>query len=157
MSGSLDVMTFGSLDRAKMADSLWDDWLLWTFPPWSTTYLENQSSGSGSLDLGAERLRASTGTTSGSEGYVRLRRMDDYLNLLDPTWDRERRIRTVVRFLDVTDVDAFSTTGRYGVNEHVGFEMENGTLYASVADGSTQNRSSIKSISAGTSPGSRRG
>jgi len=109
------------------------------------TYTE----GSGATTANGNHWRAATGTTSGSLAFVRAGRREAREKTPPYTWERERVWKAVVEFENDANQKAYAVMGDgYGTRQHVGFYVENDTLYMSVSDGSTENHSSVQTFTA---------
>lgn len=92
-------------------------------------------------------------TTSGVENNeVRIYK---FLGLWSPvllSWDKNRRMRAKVKFFNNTNQDAYVIMGRVApdTSRHVGFKVEDGVLYATMADGTTEETINCGNVSTAT-------
>jgi len=103
------------------------------------------TSGSASIDWDSQGrfLSLSTGATNGSVAF--LAKGIQY-SLNEASFDKARKFRTKVHFTSDTDQEIYIVSGLNGTEKHVGFKIVNGTIYGSVADGTTENNLSLETI-----------
>lgn len=138
-----------------MWEDLFDSEVLYLHVPlasWNNTL--NATSGSGAVGISPDGIAVNTGSTSGSDALARVQGRSSSTTKTPPyTWDRKRMFRVLATFEDATQQRGLVGMGRSWDNvfteQHVGFYIENDTLYMSVADGTTQNTSSVQTFSAG--------
>jgi hypothetical protein len=136
--GGSDEMDVTGLVGAGGAGGVPLEDLLYQYFFTSIDGLELVSAGTGAGTLFYNYLRLATGTTANST--VRLRDSLEYPNPF-ARWDRERRLITRAQFNFSTSVtgDVRLHVGDYTpTGDHVGFELLDGVLKGTVANGSTE-------------------
>jgi len=113
--------------------------------------VSNGISGSGSFEWFSDAVRNRTGTTSAS--YAQLKKIARGLSYAY-SWDKKRLFGVYVYFgsYSAQNIHIVSgqcpTTGAANTNYHIGFKLINGTLYGTVADGTTESVLQIETLTA---------
>lgn len=111
-----------------------------------------ETDGTGTAVLSAQRMRIASAAVIGS--YHVLYKSPSG-TLASPTWAKKRRIKTRFLFSHITDIEAWILSGSGGdwgaTDRHIGFKHVNGTLYGTVADGTTENTLNCGAVFAGIS------
>ena len=113
--------------------------------------VDNAVSGSGSFGWHSHYVLSWTGTTSGS--YAQLYKAAYGLSNAS-SWDKKRFFGVLVYFYTYTAQNIHivtgycPNTGAANTERHIGFKLINGTLYGTVADGTTEATLSIETITA---------
>lgn len=89
-----------------------------------------------SITLYPDNVEMATGVESGSRIFLVQEVTYPYLTTF--SWDKRREFRTKVFFSSNTNQEIWIITGLKNTNKHIGFKVVNGTLYGTVADGTTE-------------------
>ena len=132
----------GKLQRFKGA--------YWFNSTWDVGHIDQSLVGTGTLSWSSGYVSMTTGTTSLSSARIS---KTDYGYQVIPTWDKERWFGLRVVFGNwtnqiihlvtgsVSGVDAVANTAR-----HIGFKVDNASLYATVANGTSETTSLIRTL-----------
>jgi len=144
------IDTVGAVPPKVTADNLYDHGgfyfrtLFQSLDGWTQS-----TSGSGTINIYSDYLDLDTGTTADS--IVAVYKQPSYpLNAL--AWDKNRRLRTrlYINNLQTGENDViWIIAGAFGTYRHIGFKVLAGTLYGTVADGSTENTLNIQTVAEG--------
>jgi len=144
------IDTVGAVPPKVTADNLYDHGGLYFHTLFESLDGWYQStSGSGTITISRSYLDLDTGTTADS--VVEVYKQPGYpLNTL--TWDKNRRFKTRF-YIDALQTGAddviWITVGPFATHDHIGFKVLAGTLYGTVADGSTENTLNIQTVEVG--------
>jgi len=103
------------------------------------------TSGSGSITISSYSVLLDTGATASSTAKIRKRPL--FYARATPSWSKVRRVCFGVAAWPTADKTVWLVTGQPGVNRHFGFKLSGADIYATVADGTTENTSSIGTVS----------
>jgi len=126
--------------------------LYWICTTWFSGSVGTYVTGTGSVTFDAygREVILSTGTTASSIVIIG-KSIDGTLPA--PDWGKKRRIVIRMKLDQITNQVIWLITGnladisdRFDTRQHIGFVIENGTIYASCADGTTQSLVSLGTI-----------
>ena len=114
----------------------WEDYFYWLTLMESLDAFFPNESGTGSVSIASGELSLQTGTTSDSYGWIR---KDPDWPALTFTWEKNRKFRTKIRFINVTKQEVYAWIGDVGpphmnASNHVGFKVIDDVLYGTVGD-----------------------
>ncbi len=94
--------------------------------------------------IGAVSVTLETAATTSSQAKAI---KNPILNFNGLTWDKDRKIRTKVRFFTNTNQSIWLISGDISTARHIGFKVLDGVLYGTVADGTTESTLNCGSVS----------
>jgi len=124
---------------------LWSDYFMFVTLFESKDGYMTSTSGSGSINIGADGIFLKTGTTANSEAELKKRTWQDWIS----TFSKNSKFRVRVNFSSDSNQTIWIVVGTKGSTaHHYGFKIVNNTIYGTVSDG-TESTVNMGTFSAG--------
>jgi len=134
--------------RHRALDMILSDSVYFAMPLAAYGNLNMYASGSGGVTQSSDGINLSTGTTSGSVALADIRDAPTRWEYPEIDWSKKLVFRTKVEFQNDANQVIQIKIGGADTGDHVGFRVDNDTLKMSVADGTTENTSTIETFTA---------